>query len=127
MASEYDGKVVTLQVQEGNKPGQPIGSYSPSRRSFYLVFLPGNAPVGKEVKIRLVDTGKQDKRGSALFRGEPAPVEYTERWKDNGDRTATRDTISTDWLGVQAEEGEVETRKLETREYPDRASTRADR
>lgn len=125
--AEYDGKIVTLLACEGNKPGQPIATYVVGRRERYLVFLPNSALVGQQVRVKLVDTGKTDKRGSALYRGVPAPPEYTERWKDNGDGTATKVTIATDWLGQTSEEGVVKTKVLETREYPDRASTRTDR
>lgn len=124
--AEYDGKIVTLLACEGNKPGQPIATYVVGRRERYLVFLPNSAPVGQQVRVKLVDTGKQDKRGSALYRGIPAPPEYTERWKDNGDGTASKVTIATDWLGKTSEEGVVETRALETRESAAFANSRTD-
>ncbi len=119
--AEYHGKVVTLQVEEGNKPGQPIGTYVAGRRERYLVFLPGNAPVGQQVRVKLADTGRTDKRDCALYRGLPE-TEYTNRWKDNGDGTTALTTIASDWLFQESEEGEVETRKLETRENADRVS-----
>ncbi len=124
--AEYHGNIVTLQAEEGNQKGQPIATFI-AGRSRYLVFLPSSAPVGQSVRVKLVDTGRQDKRGVDLYRGVPAPPEYSESWKDNGDGTASRVTIATDWLGQTSEEGVVETRTLETREYQDRASTRTDR
>jgi len=104
--------IVTLLVQEGNKPGQPIGSYTAGRRSHHLVFLPGDAPVGQQVRVRLVDTGSKDRRENTLYRGVPANVEYTDRWKDNGDGTASRVTVAKNWLLQEWEEGECERKTL---------------
>jgi hypothetical protein len=126
--AEYHGKVVALQVEEGQtdsatgRKKDPIASYSPARREHYLVFLPTDAPVGKTVRIRLVDIGKTDRRGSSLYRGIPE-VEYTNRWKDNGDGTATLVTIESDWLFEESEVGEVETRALLTEENLSMAET----
>lgn len=129
MASEYDGKIVSLTVQEGNKPGQPIATYLVGRRERYLVFLPAeaNGHIGKEVKVKLVDTGRTDSRGMALFRAESAPAEYSSRWRDNGDGTASKITIATSWLNEQDEVGVEETRQMVVSEMPEFASTRTDR
>ena len=114
--------IVTLEVQEGNKAGQPIGSYAIGRRSFSLVFLPSDAPVGKKVRVRLTPLGKNDTRGNPLYRGVPARVEYADRWKDNGDGTASCVTVSTDWLLREKEEGENKRKTLgKDSPRPDRA------
>lgn len=96
MAAELDGTIVALQVEEGNKPGQPIGSY---RR--HIVFLPAKAPVGKEVKVKLTDTGRKDRNERAIYRGVPAPPEEVFRYKDNGDSTLTISLVTRDWLGSE--------------------------
>lgn len=108
-------QIVTLLVEEGKKPGQPIATYLSGRRR-YLVFMPENTPVGKQVRVELVDTGKKDSRGEPLYRGVPSPVEYTERWKDNGDETASRVKIAKDWKLEESEVEVLETRKLETKD-----------
>lgn len=115
--------IVTLQVQEGNKPGQPIGSYTVGRRMHHLVFLPSDAPVGKEVRVRLVDTGRKDVRGNALYRGVPVQIEYSNRWKDNGNGTGSKVTIAKNWLLQEWEEGECEKKELVANSpRPDRAT-----
>lgn len=81
-----------------------------------MVFLPSSAPVGKNVRVKLVDTGRKDHREMTLFRAEPAPIEYTERWKDNGDGTASRVKIATDWLLQESQAGVLETRPLVKRD-----------
>ena len=50
------------------------------------------------------------------FRVSPAPVEYTQRWKDNGDGTISRVEIATNHLLQQREVGVSETRPLQTRD-----------
>ncbi|MEI6238147.1 MAG: hypothetical protein WCP15_01260 [bacterium] len=125
MNAENENKeiIVTLLVQEGNKPGQPIATYSPSRRERYLVFMPRDAVPSKEARVQLVDTGSKDSRGSALYRGQPARIEYTDRWKDNSDGTASRVTIAKNWLLHESEEGECERKTLaKDSPKPDRAS-----
>lgn len=112
---EKKGLIVTLLVEEGNTPGQPIGSYSPGRKTHHLVFLPGKAPVGKQVRVKLVETGKTDKRGAILYRGVPAPVEDVFRYKDNGDGSFTTILIARDWLGEEVVAAE-EQRLFATRE-----------
>lgn len=129
MAHEYDGRVVPLMVEEGNKPGQPIATYVVGRRERYLVFMPTATKdhVGKAVKVKLVDTGRTDGRGMVLFRGEPTPDEYSSRWRDNGDATASKVTIATSWLGEQSEAGVEETIQLIAQEAPEAAISRTDR
>jgi hypothetical protein len=110
-----DEKVITLLAERGKKfdeTGEAIASHGRC-----LVFLPMGAEPGKNVRVRLEEI-KADSRGRMMYRGHPAPVEYTERWKDNGDGTATRVKIATDWLLQESEVGAVETRKLEARERP---------
>jgi len=115
--------IVTLLVEEGNKgPGSPIATHCPSRRERYLVFMPSRAPVGQKVRVRLTEVGKTDTRGSKLYRGEAAPAVYEDRWKDNGDGTASRVTVSIDWLLHEKEEGECERKTLgKDSPRPDRA------
>jgi len=125
MNTENENKeiIVTLLVQEGNKPGQPIATYSPSRRERYLVFMPRDAVPGKEARVQLVDTGSKDSRGSALYRGQPARIEYTDRWKDNSDGTASRVTVAKNWFLQEWEEGECERKTLVKDSLkPDRAT-----
>jgi len=106
--------IVTLEVQKGNKPNKPIGSYGVpgQRRDFSLVFLPSDAPVGKKVRVRLIPIGKNDTRGNPLYTGVPACVEYADRWKDNGDGTVSKVTFATNWLLQEWEEGEGERKTL---------------
>jgi|GEM_PF-2424994 len=104
--------VAVLLVEEGNKPGQPIATYCPSRRVHHLVFMPREVPVGQQVRVKLVETGKEDSRGRMLYRAVPAPAEYAERWRDNNDGTASLVLYSTSWLLSESEEGEREKRPL---------------
>lgn len=102
--------IATLLAEEGKKPGQPIGTYTTGRKSWSLVFLPTASPIGQSVRVQLTKLEKTDSRGHALYRAVPAPVEYAERWKDNGDGTLSRVTIATDWLLQESEVGVMETR-----------------
>ena len=117
-----DKVIVSLQAKAGKNPGEAIASHGRS-----IVFLPRGVEADKWVRVELHELDKQDGHGRMMYRGVPAPVEYTERWRDNGDGMASRVTIATDWLGKTSEEGVVETRVLETREYPERATSRTDR
>lgn len=117
--------IVTLLAERGKKfdeTGEAIASHGRC-----LVFLPRGAEPGKNVRVELAELDKTDARGRKMYRGVPAPVEYTEKWKDNGDGTASRVTIATNWLGKTSEEGVVETRALETREAQEQATSRTDR
>jgi len=119
-------QVVTLLVQEGNK-GDPIGSYGSARyRKGSIVFLHDEAKerMGQEVRVRLEEI-RPDSRGVMMYRGLPAGVEYSERWKDNGDGTASKLIIQTEWLGNETVWDESEPKKLKTREGT--ASSRAER
>lgn len=117
-----DELIETLTAAEGRNDGEAIASLGRS-----IVFLPKGVNPGQQVRVRLIELAKKDSRGRTMYRAEPAPVEYTERWKDNGDGTASRVTISTSWLLKESEEGELEIRPLETREAPEQATIRADR
>jgi hypothetical protein len=107
--------IETLLAEKGKRyeeDGQAIASY---RRS--IVFLPKGVQPGQKVRVRLIEIeGKKDARGHPMYRAEPAPVEYTERWKDNGDGTASRVKVAIDWLLKESEVEVIETRKLESRE-----------
>ena len=108
-----DEKIVTLLAEEGKKykeTGEAIASHGRC-----LVFLPKGVQPGKKVRVRLEGI-KEDSRGRMMYRGIPAPDIIEERWKDNGDGTASRVKITIDWLLQESEVGVVETRKLETRE-----------
>lgn len=103
--------IETLMANAGRNPGEAVGSYGRS-----IVFLPKDTPINKHVRVRLIELVKRDARGRAMYRGEPAPDIASERWKDNGDGTASRVTILTDWLNEESEIGVVETRQFVTRE-----------
>lgn len=100
--------IQTLDTNEGKNPGEAIASYGRS-----IVFLPPGTPVGKRVRVKLEEiTTKKDSRGRTMYKGIPADVEYTERWKDNGDGTASCVAIATNWLLEESEEDVLETRSL---------------
>lgn len=100
--------IQTLDTNEGKNPGEAIASYGRS-----IVFLPPGTLVGKRVRVKLEEiTTKKDSRGRIMYKGIPADVEYTERWKDNGDGTASCVAIATNWLLEESEEGVLETRAL---------------
>jgi len=105
--------IAVLLVEEGKKPGQPIATYSLGRRDNYLVFMPSNAPVGQQARVKLIETGKYDSRGQMLYRAIPASVEYSESWRDNGDGTISLVLFSINWLLQKSVEGERERRFLE--------------
>ncbi|OGZ00028.1 MAG: hypothetical protein A2945_04275 [Candidatus Liptonbacteria bacterium RIFCSPLOWO2_01_FULL_52_25] len=111
-------QIQTLEATQGKNPGEAIASYGRS-----IVFLPAGVKPGQTVRARLQEI-KPDSRGRMMYRAIPAPVEYSERWKDNGDGAASRVTIATDWLGKTSEEGAVETRPLATRERELRTDSR---
>ena len=103
--------IETLVANAGRNEGEAVGSYGRS-----IVFLPKETPINRHVRVRLIELAKRDARDRAMYRGEPAPDVPSERWKDNGDGTASRITILTDWLNQESEIGVVETRQLATRE-----------
>lgn len=112
-------EIVTVVAQKGknyDETGQVIASYGRS-----IVFLPKGVQPGQQVRVRLIEIeGKKDARGRVMYRAELAPVEYTERWKDNGDGTASRVKIAIDWQLVENEVEVIETRELKKEEkfYP---------
>jgi len=107
--------IVTLEAQKGRKydeTGQAIASYGRS-----IVFLPKGVQPGQKVRVRLIEIpGKRDVRGWPMYRAEPAPIEYVERWKDNGDGTVSRVKLAINWLGEQREIETIERRKLGVKE-----------
>ena len=115
--------IVTLTAEAGQKWDETkktgaIGNYSPGtgrRSSLHMVFMPDGVAPGQKVRLRLHEI-KEDRAGRMMYRGTPATVQYTERWKDNGDGTASKVTISSSWKLEESEEGVVETRPLATRE-----------
>src|SRR3990167_11066010 len=92
-------QIQTLEATQGKNPSEAIASYGRS-----IVFLPSGVKPGQTVRARLQEI-KPDSRGRMMYRAIPAPVEYSERWKDNGDGAASRVTIATDWLGKTREGG----------------------
>lgn len=109
-------KIVTLEATQGKNEGEAIGSHSRS-----IVFLPRGTTPGKEVRVRLepIMVGgepKLDRNQRPMYRGLPAPDITSESWKDNGDGTATRVSISTNWKGEAREVGVLETKALEKRD-----------
>jgi len=125
MSDQAAPLVVTLTAEHGQKwdaekKRGAIGTYRPAgsgRRSpFHLVFMPDGVEPGQQVRLTLREI-KPDSAGHMMYRGSPAPVAYAEKWRDNGDGTASRVTISTNWLLQESEEGVLETRPLATREW----------
>jgi len=105
--------IETLLAEKGKRyeeDGQVIASYGRS-----IVFLPKGVQPGQKVRVKL-EKIREDSRGRMMYRGVPAPVEYTERWKDNGDGTASRVKVAIDWFLKESEVEVIETRKLESRE-----------
>ena len=111
-------QIHVLETTAGKNPGEAIASYGRS-----IVFLPQGVKPGQTVRARLEEI-KADSRGRMMYRAVPAPVKYSERWKDNGDGMASRVTIATDWLGKTSEEGVAETRPLAKRERELRTDSR---
>lgn len=120
-----DPIVQTLLAERGAKfdeTGEAIASYGRS-----IVFLPKECEIGKNYRLVLREI-REDSRGRMMYRAVPAEDLYSESWKDNGDGTASRVTIVTDWMLAKSEVGTVETRALDAgKEYPAGASTRTDR
>lgn len=113
-------KIETLLAEKGQRyeeDGQAIASYNKS-----IVFLPKGVQPDQKVRVKLLEI-KEDSRGRMMYRGVPSSVEYAEKWKDNGNGTATRIKVATDWLLQESQAGVIETRKLETRESSPRTRT----
>lgn len=109
-----DQPVVVLEAKEGSRyeeSGECIATYN----SYHIVFLPKGVQPGQNVRVKLQEI-REDRRGNMMFSGSPADDEYIERWKDNGDGTASKVTIAVDWLLQESEVGVVETRNLGTKE-----------
>lgn len=103
--------IVTLEAKAGKNSGEAIGTY----QRYHLVFLPRGIDIDKEYRVELHEI-KDDSRGRMMYRGVPAPEEYSEGWKDNGDGTVSKVTIATDWKNEKSEVGVVETRPYQKRE-----------
>lgn len=103
--------IVTLEAKAGKNSGEAIGTY----QRYHLVFLPRGIEIDKEYRVELQEI-KDDSRGRMMYRGVSAPDEYSESWKDNGDGTGSRVTITTDWKGNKSEVGVMETRPYQKRE-----------
>lgn len=112
--------VERLEAHEGRNPGEAIATYGRS-----IVFLPKGVKPGSSVRVKLEEI-REDSRGRMMYRGVPASVDYTERWKNNDDGTISRVTISTNWLLEEREEGTIETRQASEREvvYTTRTDSR---
>lgn len=106
-------RIETLVAEKGSKyeeDGQAIAS---TERS--IVFMPKGVEPDESYRVRLHEI-REDSRGRMMYRATPADIEYTERWKDNSDGTASNITIAISWTLEESEVGTVETKKLETRE-----------
>ncbi len=112
--------ITTLEAHEGKNPGEAIASYGRS-----IVFLPKSVKPNTTVRVKLEEI-REDGRGRMMYRGVPASVEYTERWKNNEDGTLSRVKIATDWLLKESEVEVLETRPAGEREvqYTTRTDTR---
>lgn len=124
--------ISSLEAKKGLKfdqTGECVGTHVAGRRR-HVVFLPRGCTPGQTCRVALevikdaAGNPRKDKAGREMYRGVPAPVEYSDRWKDNGDGTLSRATVSKDWLGREREEGVIETRPVATRED---AANRLDR
>jgi len=103
--------IETLVTSEGRNEGEAIGSWGRS-----IVFMPKGTPIGKQVCVRLIELAKKDSRGRTMYRAEPGPSAYLERWRDNGDGTASNVAFERDWLFEEHEVEVLETRTFVTRE-----------
>ncbi|MDO8512197.1 MAG: hypothetical protein Q7S57_02900 [bacterium] len=105
--------IVLLETRAGKNPGEAVATHN--RRQ--IVFLPRGTTVGVNVRVVLEEiTTKKDSNGRSMYRGVPAPVEYVDKWKINGDGRVSKITVSKDWLGGEREEGVIETRQPATRD-----------
>lgn len=127
-SSKSEPLVATLEAREGNKfaeNGECIGTYN--RRC--IVFMPRDCEPSKTYRVELsplVDRDgneRKDRGGNVMYRSRPAKPEYFERWRDNGDGTASRVTFSKNWKLEEDEEGVSETRPLAARDGEPRQST----
>lgn len=112
--------IETLLAEKGQRyeeDGQAIASHGKS-----IVFLPKGVQPDQKVRVKLLEI-KEDSRGRMMYRAVPAPVEFTEKWKDNGDGTASKIKITTDWLLQESQAGVIDTRKLEIQEDSPRTRT----
>lgn len=122
-------EITEIKVKRGknyDEDGEIIGTYN--RR--HIVFFPkktyGEVEPGSKVRVKIIPTGNTDRCNNMMYRAEPADTEYTNKWKDNGDGTASLVTISENWKLETAQEGVVETKQLEKRENADRAYTESE-
>ncbi|MBI5621054.1 hypothetical protein HY949_04690 [Candidatus Gottesmanbacteria bacterium] len=123
-----DGTIQTLPIEQGQKYDEKTGDGAVAfvstggRRGSSIVFTPRGARPDQSARIKLCvlkdasGNPRVDRAGHPMYRSVPAPVEYFDHWRDNNNSTATRVTISRNWLLEEAEEGECETRLLEKRE-----------
>ncbi len=109
--SDEEEIIETLEATQGKNEGEAIASFKRS-----IVFLPRGVTPGQKVRVKLVELGKKDRNERPMYRGEPAPDVSSESWKDNGDGTATKVSISTNWKGEAREVGVLETKALEKRD-----------
>lgn len=114
----HDGTIQTLPIQEGKKWDARTGEGAIASIDRCIIFAPRGAVPGKSARLKLAvlkDSAgnvRVDAGGYPMYRSTPAPVEYFDHWRDNGNKTVTRVTVSRNWLLEEAEEGECETRPV---------------
>jgi len=122
----HDGEVLTLSISAGNKWNEQTGEGAVASYDCSIIFAPRGVVPGNKARLKLAvmkdGAGdiRRDSRGTPMYRSVPAPVEYIEIWRDNGDGTASRITRSRNWLMEESDEGVCETRQLVKRERHDR-------
>lgn len=117
--SEQNQTVVTLTAKEGKNGGDCVGTYE----RFHIVFLPKSVMPDQQVRVRLFEV-RNDSRGRMMYRGEPAPVEFKDTWRDNGDGTISLVRTGIDWLLAETGSSVIETRPKAKRDgRPTEAST----
>jgi len=98
-----------LYVEEGNRKNNPVAFFNPDAdftRLRSIVFLPKNAPVGKDILVILENLEKKDKTGPVMYQGKPTNG-HVEFWQDDENGSASLYRVHFNWK-LEAEKENVE-------------------
>ncbi|MFH1621198.1 MAG: hypothetical protein ABIB04_03885 [Patescibacteria group bacterium] len=98
-------RIETVLAKAGNNPAEAVATIG--RRS--ICFLPRGVTPGQEVRVELVELGKNDSRGNPMFRGVAAPTETVVEWRELDGRFESVE-FSVDWKLQKTEKRVLESR-----------------
>ncbi len=118
----HEGEILILAISQGKKWDEKSQDGAIGSIDRCIVFAPKGAVPGQNARLKLAvmrdraGAIRTDSGGRPMYTARRAPVEYVDRWRENGDGTLSRVTFAVDWLLRESEEGVCETRAPAQRE-----------